>query len=197
MLGPDGRLVAEFPLEGGPVAEGGGVTGIFLYDDGCWVEIEHGKMTRIATAGMDASERVVRTGRLSADGRWLLAGALRDRQTAGVFVRPAARPDENPRMLAEVRFDIPVLHLLMLEGTGRSVFLGAQVAEFSRVPPYGLERTAIEIVEIGMDGRVLRRIELQAPELELEQFRPLVLGKDGKIYQLWFGSEGVELRRAG
>ena len=197
VFGPGGGLLAEFPLLGGAVKEGGGVTGLFVYDDGCWVEVEHGEAVRIATAELERSVRRRRPGRLSRDGRWLLSAAPRDRRTTGVFVRPASEPSTSPRLLSYVRFGLPLLHLLLLDGTGSSVVIGAYLASFSSAHPYVVEQRRIEVVEIDMDGRELSRLVLQAPELELEQFRPLVLGKDGKIYQLWFGRRGVELRTAG
>ncbi|RLB58125.1 MAG: hypothetical protein DRI34_05835 [Deltaproteobacteria bacterium] len=197
LLDEDGKTLARIPLEGEGVGEGSAVTGLFVYRDGAWVEVEHSRQVHLTDAGGKAlEERPSRPGRLTRDGRLLIAAALEGRQAAVITVRPAGQPAANPRVLARVPFSLRVLHLLLLDSDlAGNIYLGAHLAQMSPDPPYGVVAERLEVVVLGPDGGELDRIELAASAGALEQFRSLLVTADGAVYQLWFGAEGVELRR--
>jgi len=50
VLSPDGAVLAEVPLEGVGIDEGGGTTALFARDDGVWVEYDHTRSVRVLDA---------------------------------------------------------------------------------------------------------------------------------------------------
>lgn len=197
LLDDDGRQLGQVALEGRGVPEGGAVTGLFVYEDGAWVEVEHSRQVHIGDEnGRALDERQVRPGRPTRDGRLLVAAAREGRRAAVITVRPLAQPQAHPRVLARVTFPLPVLHLLLLDSdTEGNLYLGAYLAQFSSQPPYGPVAEKLQVVVVGANGAEIDRIDLAGNAIELEQFRQLLVTADGAVYQLWLGADGVELRR--
>jgi hypothetical protein len=192
-----GKQIGHAELEGGGVPEGGGITAMFLREDGVWVEVEHTRLVRVADArGRPDSERPQVNGRFSADGAWLLSAAKEGRQSAVVLVRPADSPGDLPRLLSRVDFSLPVLHLLALESdTAGRVLLAAHLARFEEQAPFGVLEERVEAVLMNPDGRGVDRLRLEAPRGALDQFRTLRLSPDGVLYHLYYDENGVSLRR--
>ncbi|MEZ4409842.1 MAG: hypothetical protein R3A52_25720 [Polyangiales bacterium] len=88
----DGHPGATVPLRGGPIAEGGAVTGVFADADGVYVENAHREVVRVADAnGHEDPARPTLWGRPSRDGAQLLRAAIEDRMAGTVRVIVAAR----------------------------------------------------------------------------------------------------------
>lgn len=192
-----GRPIARVDLEGSGVPEGGGTTGLFLRDDGVWVEVEHERLVRVADArGRPDPDRPQVNGRFSADGVLLLSAVREGRNQAVVLARPAAAPGELPRLFSRVWFSLPILHLLALESdmAGR-VRLAARLARFEDKAPFGVLEDRVEAVLLGPDGAEIDRVQLPAPRGALDQFRTLRLSPDGVLYHLYYDESGVSLRR--
>ncbi len=192
-----GRPVSRVALEGGGVPEGGGTTGLFVREDGLWVEVEHTHMVRVADAqGRPDPERPQVGGRFSADGAWLLSAAREGRNQAVVLVRPADAPGQLPRLFSRISFPLPILHLLALESdTAGRVLLAARLARFEEKAPFAVLEERIEAVLLGPDGSEVDRVRLPAPPGALDQFRTLYLSPDGVLYHLYYDENGVSLRR--
>jgi hypothetical protein len=192
-----GRPVSRVALEGGGVPEGGGTTGLFVREDGLWVEVEHTRMVRVADAqGRPDPERPQVGGRFSADGAWLLSAAREGQNQAVVLGRPADAPAQLPRLFSRVSFPLPILHLLALESdTAGRVLLAARLARFEERAPFGVLEERIEAVLLGPDGSEVDRVRLPAPRGALDQFRTLHLSPDGVLYHLYYDENGVSLRR--
>lgn len=195
-LGPGGTTLTA-PLEGGGIPEGGGTTAMFVRDDGVWVEVEHGRLVRVAdAAGRPDPERPAVPGRFSADGRWLLSAAREGHQAAVVLARPATEPETSPRLFAHVRFGLPVLYLRALESdpAGR-VLLAAHLARFRPTRPFDVIEQRLEIVLLAPDGHEADRLRLPVSRGALDRFRSLFVGPDGLLYHFYFDETGASLRR--
>jgi hypothetical protein len=188
-----GGLQRELPLVGPGVPEGGAVTGLFVRDDGAWVEVEHRSLVRIADAsGRPDPARTVAPGRLAADGHVALRAARAGRDAAVVVTAPRVAPDETT-LLAQPTFPYPLLQITALESdrAGR-VYLGAVIAE----DPPGAGAEFEVVVVLGRDGAEAARLTLPPRRGPEEQLRPLVLGADGAVYQLACEADAAVIRRA-
>lgn len=195
-LQPGGDTLAV-PLEGGGVPEGGGTTAMFVRDDGVWIEVEHGRLVRVAdAAGHPDQQRPAVPGRFSADGRWLLSAAREGQGAAVVLARPASDPGAAPRLFAHVRFALPVLYLVALESdpAGR-VLLAAHLARFRPTRPFDVIEEHLEVVLLAANGREADRLRLPVSRGALDRFRSLFVGPDGLLYHFYFDETGASLRR--
>jgi hypothetical protein len=186
-----GTVRHEVALEGAGVPEGGGVTGLFVRDDGAWVEVEHRGLVRVAdAAGRADPARPTQPGRLAADGRAYLRAVRAAPDAALVLAAPAAGAGELA-LLAQPTFAWPVQRLSALESdrAGR-VYLGAVVADQAT----GDEREVVVVLAPG--GAEAARLTLPPRPGPEEQLRPLVLGADGAIYQLACEPDAAVIRRA-
>jgi hypothetical protein len=178
-LNPEQRVL----LEGPRVPEGGGVTGLFVQDDGVWVEVEHQKLVRIADASGKADpQRPWVPGRHSMDGVSLLSAALDGRRAAVISIRPIDS-DAAPAAL-RVEFPEKILFLSALESDPEgNIYLGAR-----------LEKAEVLVI-LASDGSELARVALPQNPVELEQFRAIRMGQDGGVYRLHCAGPGATLRR--
>ena len=192
-----GRLVRSFPLEGRSVPEGGGTTGLFVYPNGIWVEVEHTSLVRIADEnGKPDVTRSVAAGRYSADGHWLLRAALAGRHGAVVLSQPVHSVRPSLGVFARIAFPRRAAHLTAL-GTdlqGRVVLAALLMQRRSR-PPFEVLTAEHHVVVLKRDGTEHRRLSLPVNSSPEEQFRGLRVAPDGALYHLSFDPSGVTLRR--
>ncbi len=194
---PDGKLIQKIALEGKGVPEGGGVTGLFYRTDGIWVEVEHTRLVRVADAdGRPDSRRPVMPGRFSKDGNRILSASRSGRQSAELMSWPAADPNSAPVLLARLQFDfhLAAINALESDASGR-IFLGALLINERPAPPHDITAAGEEIVLLAPDGSIGKRIRLPVNSGPEEQFRPIRLGADGKLYRLRCTSDGAILER--
>jgi len=118
------------------------------------------------------------------------------RDAAVVLARPASGHGDAPRLLAQVRFDLPVLSLVALgSDTAGRVLLAAHLARFRQVAPFDVIEERLEVVLLAADGREADRLRLPVSRGALDRFRSLFLGPDGLLYHLYFDETGASLRR--
>lgn len=130
VYGPDGQPRESIPVVGGPITEGGGVTGMFTDPTGTYLEREHTETARVAGPdGVADTQRPAEPGRPSRDGAYYLRAAIADRRAGVVTVRVF---DREARLLwgHPVAFPRFIVHLLLLDSDLRGyLYVGGLVAD--------------------------------------------------------------------
>lgn len=194
VYGPDGQPLANIPVVGGPITEGGGVTGVFTDGTGTYLEREHTETARVAGPdGRPDPQRPTEPGRPSRDGLYFLWAAIADRYAGVVNVRVFNR-DANLVWAQPVSFPLSIVHLLLLDSDRRGfLHVGALVGNEA-----GAELTSLATVVLRLrlaDGALAGSLTLPANTSADEIFRELVVGDDGAIYQMLPGTSGVAITR--
>lgn len=190
----EGRAAATVALRGGPIAEGGAVTGVFADADGIYVEHAHREVVRVADAeGRDDPARPTLWGRPSRDGAQLLRAAIEDRAGGTVRVTVAARENGAVDWSAAVPMGASVLHLVMLDSdrAGR-VYVAATVGTFTED---GLRDPALVVARLDRAGTVDGTLRLPPLAGDDELFRPVVVDDAGAVYVMDSGPDGLVVRR--
>jgi hypothetical protein len=177
---------------GSGVQEGGAVSALFASADGFWVETEHTNLVRVALPNGDADPvRPMIEGRRPNPSGPLLRAA---RDPNGFAVISATG---SGGFLVRVPFKAPVLELNALDADAAgNVYIAGHLAREMPVAPFSLYDATIEVVALDRGGAELGRFEFPAPYGEEEQFKPIVVGKDGAIYHLEVGATAATIRRA-
>lgn len=185
-----GRPTRTVPMVGGPIAEGGAVTGLFVEPDGVYVEREHRELVRVADArGEPDPARTTLWGRPTRDGSTLLRASIADRARGAVTVSAASRANGAMDWSSTVALDGAVLHLLLLDGDRRGrVYLGAVVGTYAAG---GVTDPHVTVVRLDRAGTPEATLRLPAPPEADELFRPLVIDDDGVVYALAPGADGL------
>ena len=180
------------PLVGSGVQEGGAVTALFALADGFWVETEHTNLVRVALPNGDADPaRPTLEGRRPNVGGPLLRAA---RDPNGFAIVSAIG---SGGFLVRVPFKAPVMELDALDADAAgNVYVAAHLARELPVAPFALYDATVEVVALNAGGSELGRFEVPAPYADDEQFKPIVVGKDGAVYHLEVGASAATLRRA-
>ncbi|NOZ86169.1 MAG: hypothetical protein GXP49_07865 [Deltaproteobacteria bacterium] len=197
VLEPDGNLVSSLPIEGKGVPEGGGVTGLFVKDNGIWVEDEHARLVRIADAhGVPDPNRPSILGRPSLDGSMNILARIEHPRGVVLQIRSTDNPGEES--VASVTFASRISFLVEL-ATDRipRIFLAARLMDIDDAPPYRVRGVHNVVVVLDRTGKEITRLSLPAPgrDVDEEQFKSIRIGPDGSIYQLLFSSNGIVLTR--
>jgi hypothetical protein len=192
--GPDGQPREQIPVVGGPIAEGGAVTGLFTDPSGTYLEREHTETARVAGPdGKPDPARPTEPGRPSRDGRYYLWAAIADRIAGVANVRVFDR-DASLLWGQPVAFPTSIVHLLLLDSDGRGfLYLGALVGEEA-----GDELTNLTTIVLRLrlaDGAPAGALALPPNQSAAEVFRELAVGDDGAIYQMLPGPEGLTITR--
>lgn len=184
VLAPSGALVAEAPVEGPGVEDGGLVTAIFADGTGVWLEVHRGTQVRVldGTLARDA-RRSTRPGLPLGDALVRLRKVGDAAQVLFLDERGALRAD------AVVHFS-SLLELagLVVEGTSDHAVLWVAGHELVQQPGAPAERDRIVIarLERGPDGRVreVARHEVRAAP-EFVPLKQLVLAGAGHVAHLY------------
>jgi len=190
LVGPDGRVRGQLALEGPGLPEAGGATGVFVDDDGVWVEREHETLVRVGdTSGHDDAERPTVPGRPTRDGRGWVHASVVDAAAGRVVVTAWSRPDQEHRYTRELRFGASIQYLLLLD-TDRAgvVYLAALTGP--EEPGTG----AVELVCLASDdGHPLGRATLPPNDGPEEALRELAVLDGGGVVYLHREAEGARL----
>lgn len=187
-----GRPARTVPLVGGPISEGGAVTGLFAASDGLYVEREHRELVRLTDArGEPDPSRATLWGRPGRDGATLLRASIADRPRGMVTVSAADRATGAMDWSHTVTLDGAILHLVLLDGDrhGR-VYLGA-VAGRELGGAFTDPRTLV--VRFDRAGVPVATLQLPAPPEADELFRPLAIDDEGHVFALSPGADGLSL----
>ncbi|MBK8694590.1 MAG: hypothetical protein IPN17_20505 [Deltaproteobacteria bacterium] len=187
-----GRPARTVPLVGGPISEGGAVTGLFAASDGLYVEREHRELVRLTDArGEPDPSRTTLWGRPGRDGATLLRAAIADRPRGMVTVSAAARATGAMDWSRTVTLDGAILHLVLLDGDrhGR-VYLGAVAG---RELGGAITDPRTLVVRFDRAGVPVATLRLPAPPEADELFRPLAIDDEGHVFALSPGADGLSL----
>jgi hypothetical protein len=193
-LNASGQVEREVALKGKGVPEAGAVTALFERNDGTWVEVEHGRLVRVADANGAADvERPEVRGRFAADGSGSLLGAKTGAASASVV-----RVTGNERMtrLASVDFDLPLWQLLSLDSDPQGrIYLLASLVKEAETAPFDVIDAAEVLVVLDASGKELARHRLPAQLGPEESLRRARIGADGVYYHLAFDDSGATMRK--
>jgi hypothetical protein len=193
--GPDGARLGEIPLAGKGLEDPSDATGVFVDDQGVWVEREHASLVRVATAdGASDEARPEVPGRPTEDGRRVVTAALGSAAEGTVLVTAFERAELSIVWAVTVQLSRPIVQLMMLEtDAAGQVYLAAEGArERADLSVYDV---ALMIVRLAPDGAVSGVIELPWTASGDEVLRPLTLGDDGAVYVMAPTATGVAVSR--
>ena len=179
------------------LAFGGGVTGIFVHDDGVWAEWGHERVHQLG----DLAGVVVRSARVL-PGRPARVGDLGlFAMRAGDKVQITGRPleasnaaDLPPSFRAEVGFNLPVYAVRTLDSDpwGR-VWIAANTLRESEAGAIMAE--GLEVARVGRTGAVEFRDAATLEQGPHEQLRTFAVGAEGSFWHLARRDDGVVVER--
>lgn len=198
VIGPDGKLLGELPLEGKNLEEGGAATGVFTDGEDVYVEREHGDLVKIGTTkGKADPEREEVPGRLSRDGTAYLTAWFAGVGEERVYVGAIEKASKTQRFQREYRLGLPVVGLMLLD-TDRSgvIYLAALTSVAIPGKPDTERRPMVLLLCLDpLDGRPLGRAELPANMAADESFRELVVADEGGVLYLYRTDEKAQIQR--
>ena len=194
VLDETGNRLSGIPIEGRGVPEGGGVTGLFLHQDGVYVEYEHSSLVRIAGSdGRPDATRATFMGRPSPDGSMFVTARIE--HPSGVVLQVQAKGSDAAAPVV-VSFPKRIAYIMDLAfDTHNRIYLAARLLDPVAAPPGEPPLEQDEVVSFDQAGHELSRLSLPDPEpdFEAEQFRSIRIGSDGSVYQLVLSSQGATL----
>ncbi|MGI5863869.1 MAG: hypothetical protein ACOX6T_17685 [Myxococcales bacterium] len=197
VLGPDGRLLGELPVEGRGIEEGGGVTGVFVDGTDVYVEREHGDLVRIGdTEGKVDEERPEVPGRPSRDGQSFLNAGIIDAASGRVYVNSVERPSLQHRFTRELRMGAPSPGILLLDTDLRgNIYLGV-LLELGGAGPEDEPMPSIRVVCMSpTDGQPWGSADLPVSPMPEETFRDIVVLDEGGVLFAFRSESGVAYQR--
>ncbi|MFO0646655.1 MAG: hypothetical protein U0326_10485 [Polyangiales bacterium] len=194
VFGPDGRAGSTIALRGGPISEGGAVTGVFADAQGVYVEREHREVVRVADAeGHEDTSRPTLWGRPTRDGGQLLRAAIEDRARGVLRVSVAARSNGAMDWSTAVPAGAPVLYLAMLDSDARGrVYVAAETGVVSAEGPRDLATFVARLDRAGVVEVAVRLPPLAGGD---EVFRPMSVDDEGAVYVMDPSREGLVIAR--
>lgn len=197
VIGPDGRLLGELPVEGRGIEEGGGVTGVFVDGTDVYVEREHGDLVRIGdTEGNVDEERPEVPGRPSRDGQSFLNAGIVEVLSGRVYVNSVERPSLEHRFTRELRMGAPTPGIVLLDTDLRgNIYLGL-LLELGAAGPEDEPRPSIRVLCLSpADGQPWGSADLPVSSMPEETFRDLVVLDEGGLLYAFRGESGVSYQR--
>jgi outer membrane protein assembly factor BamB len=193
----NGNLINEAPLAGKRLPEGGAATGVFMDDEGIWVERDHTSLVRVADAQGNAdAERTELPGRPTRDGRKVVTAAITVREQGRLVVTAFDRTTLEPAWSRELEMPAPILYLVLLDSDADgNVYVGADVGREGTAEPFPIIDEAITVVRLNASGAITGTIDLPAVATGDEMHRPITVGDDGAIYALAPNESGMSVAR--
>lgn len=192
IYGPDGQPHTRIPIVGGPIGEGGAVTGMWADDSGVWLGREHSEIVRVAGAdGKPDADRPTQPGPPTRDGWFYLWARLAD-AAAGAALLRAYDHDGQIAWGRTIAFGRPIVHIALVDSDARDhVYAAALVA---REDASGLHDAATVVLRFAEpSGEGGGSLVLPADPGIIENFRGLAVGDDGTIYQMLATDGGVTI----
>src|SRR5262249_24587930 len=119
IYGSDGQPKTRIGVVGGPITEGGGVTGLYADDDGIWLGREHAEIVRGADPdGKTDPNRPTEPGPPTRDGRYFLWARLADAGNGAALLR-AYDHDGQVVWARTLAFGRPILHIILVDSDAR------------------------------------------------------------------------------
>ncbi|MEW5739268.1 MAG: hypothetical protein AB1938_10105 [Myxococcota bacterium] len=196
LIGPDGKLKGELPVEGKGLEEGGGSTGVFTDGDDVYVEREHGDLVKVgSTKGVGDPERPEAPGRPSKDGQaWLSAGIV-DAAAGLVMVTAIEKPSQAHRFTRQYALGARVVNLNLLDSDASGIIYLGSVVEAPGSTDEAPQFAVLLLCMDPVDGRPLGRVELPANTGAEETFKELVVQQEGGVVYLHRTEQGAQVLR--
>ncbi len=196
LVGPDGALRGQLPVLGRGVAEGGGVTGLFVDGRDVYLEREHGALVRIGdTAGNADAERPEIPGRPTRDGLSFITAGLADASAGRLYVASIVRATREHRFTRELGLGVAVRGLVLLDTDRAGVIYLGVLGDFAGGDPAVPPAAVLLLCLHPEDGHPLGNATLPANTSADETFRELAVLDEGGVLYALRSEDGVELRR--
>jgi hypothetical protein len=195
LLDGAGHPLGDVALRGAKIPEPGGVTGLYLDDDGnAYAEREHGELVRVADADGHASrDRPTLPGRPRRGVGGFVRGAIADRAT-GTFTVRAYDASSAPAWETTLSFGGTILYIVLLDSDASgAVYAGARVGSESPAPPYAITGERVELRSLDASGQPRGALTLDGAPAPEEVFREFTVADDGTVYRLRRAADGVTL----
>jgi hypothetical protein len=192
VLNPDGLQTASHPVAGPGIPEGGGITAMFLEEDGLWLEVNHERIVRLLDGSLKACARSVLDGRKAGTGGKTVAAALAGQGRVKLGILGGAKT----AVLTEKEIDFgPDLYRIAwvqgdASGNIHAMFhMAAGGGGAGQAPP------TEKVAAFRFDGKLEQTGSFESPFTirAWEQFREFKVTPGGQVYQMAFRDDGVEI----
>jgi hypothetical protein len=195
LIDQEGNLLKKVELIGKGIAETGGVWKLYSRKDGLWVSYDDYLVRLCDPSGEPDEERLMIDGILCRDGKHVIKSKILGDITVTVTKSLLGKSNIDRY---NVYFDIPVLFINLLDmDEDGNIYLGAELLEESgnEGPPYSIENSHEVVVVIDSNGKEKKIIYMPVSTKVEEVKRPLLVTRDGTIYQLVIEEEGATMWR--
>jgi len=112
----DGKPLGTLALEGAGIPDAGSVTALVVDGKDVYAERAHGPLVKLgSTSGEPAAERSEIPGRPSRDGRSFLSAGIVEAPNGRAYVSSTDRATRAHRYTRELRLELPIRHLSLLD----------------------------------------------------------------------------------
>ncbi len=189
VMGPDGKVLGNLPLEGKGVAESGGVTSVVIDGDDVYAEYEHGPLVLLGdTNGNPSADCTSIPGRPSRDGKTIWSTGITDAGAGRLWLSAVDRATMQNRFTRELTMGTPVRSIVLLDtDLAGIVYLGTVIDS-------GEEAILLTCIA-PTDGHVLGSVELPASSMPEETTHDLAVLDAGGVVYKHLEASGVTLGR--
>jgi hypothetical protein len=187
----EGALLAEVPVEGRGIENGGSITAMLPRPDGVWLEVDHRHSVKLLDRQLQPCERQVILGRPIANGQSLRAELDGN---GGVLVSTAGRAEREAAQTAALAAEAPVERILWLDADARGR-VHVVMHEVDRATTAPFQPVSQQYLAVVLDEQLheLSRTPIPWTPTEFEQNVEFRVAPDGHLVQMAFTQEGVLL----
>ena len=190
IFSPDGSILDEIGLLGSEIPKGGGITGLFEWDEEIWVEYGHLYNVRVLDRQLLPCRRSVVPGRHF---RWPLTVNARLDGMGGVEIWLDELWSGVALSRRELFMDHDINRIIWLESDEKDrIHIMFHLLEFEPTRPWGVVHESTAGVVLDENLNILSEFASPFSIVEHEQFREFQVTGDGNTYQMAFVPEGVK-----
>jgi hypothetical protein len=185
VLDAGGRETASYPVTGQGIAEGGGITAMFLDGDGLWLEYNHERIVRILDGTLHACSRTVLKGRKAGSAGRMVSAALAGQGRVGLEVTDTTSGTTLAE--SEIDFGSDLYRIAWVQADAKgSLHAMVHLVTGHSVP-------AEKVLALRLDGNLKQTGSFESPCTirPWEQFREFQVLPDGRVFQMAFLDSGV------
>lgn len=191
VLDPGGHETASHAVTGQGIAEGGGITAMFLEKDGLWLEYNHERIVRILDGALHACARTELPGRKSGSAGRTVSAALAGQGRVGLELIDTAAAATLVERELDFGSDLYCIAWLQADAKG-SLHVMVHLLTGHAVP-------AEKVLALRLDGNLKQTGSFESPYTirVWEQFREFQVLPDGRVFQMVFLDSGVAVLKWG
>jgi hypothetical protein len=192
VLDPQGLETAAHAVTGPGIPEGGGITAMFLEDDGLWLEYNHERIVRILDGSLSACARTALQGRKAGSGDRAVLAALAGQGRVGLRLIDTATGSTVVTKEIDLGPDLYRIAWAQADGLGG---IHAMVHLVPGGPWTGQSASAEKILALRLDGKLRQTGSFESPFTirAWEQFREFRVLPAGQVFQMAFLDGGVQI----